>query len=265
MAGNDVRTPGRLVRAMAGAWHVPAGFLFLLRRPALWPLAAVPALLAALFVTAGIGAGLYAVPAVEETVVRGRKGFLGGLLSIAVWIGTPLGCVLLGLAAALVLGAPVLEQLGRKVETARRGRARDAQGGLVWEAVESVRGALYFLVRAPLAFVIGLVPIVGPVLGGLWAAHALAIQQTDPVLARHGLKFEERRAWHRHWRPESLGFGLAGLFVLVVPFANFLLAPALATGATLLVLDLQEEDDFNVEFPPGVEPPRRTLPPLPGG
>jgi uncharacterized protein involved in cysteine biosynthesis len=53
--------------------------------------------------------------------------------------------------------------------------------------------------------------------------------------------FGARRAWHRKWRPESLGFGLVGLVTLIVPFANLLLAPALAVGGTLLVLELEED------------------------
>ncbi len=46
--------------------------------------------------------------------------------------------------------------------------------------------------------------------------------------------------WHRRYRAESLGFGLAGLVILFLPLANLLLVPALAVGATRLVLELQE-------------------------
>jgi uncharacterized protein involved in cysteine biosynthesis len=53
--------------------------------------------------------------------------------------------------------------------------------------------------------------------------------------------FGARRAWHRKWRAESLGFGLLGLMTLIVPFANLVLAPALAVGGTLLVLELEED------------------------
>ena len=35
--------PGPFWRALAGAFHVPAGIAFLLRTPKLWPLAALPA------------------------------------------------------------------------------------------------------------------------------------------------------------------------------------------------------------------------------
>ena len=39
-----------------------------------------------------------------------------------------------------------------------------------------------------------------------------------------------------------MGFGLAGMVVLLVPFANLLLGPALVAGGTLLVLDLEDVD-----------------------
>jgi uncharacterized protein involved in cysteine biosynthesis len=81
---------------------------------------------------------------------------------------------------------------------------------------------------------------VGPVAGTIWGAHALAFQQTDVPLARRGRDFRSRRAWHRRYRAESIGFGLAGLVTLIVPLANLLIGPALAVGGTLLVIEFEE-------------------------
>jgi uncharacterized protein involved in cysteine biosynthesis len=39
-----------------------------------------------------------------------------------------------------------------------------------------------------------------------------------------------------------MGFGLAGMVGLLVPFANLVLGPALVAGGTLLVLDLEDVD-----------------------
>jgi uncharacterized protein involved in cysteine biosynthesis len=66
-------------------------------------------------------------------------------------------------------------------------------------------------------FILSLIPIVGPPLGLLWGSYALAFQQTDAALARRGLDFGERRAWHRYWKLESMGFGITGLLTLIVP------------------------------------------------
>jgi CysZ protein len=87
---------------------------------------------------------------------------------------------------------------------------------------------------------LSLVPLVGPVAGTLWGAHALAFQQTDVPLARRGRDFRARRAWHRRYRAESIGFGLAGLVTVLVPFAILLIGPALAAGGTLLVIEFEE-------------------------
>ena len=233
--------PGTLRRAAAGAWHVPGGFLYLVRRPRLLPLAALPALLAVVCLGGSLAAGLYAGPALEAalTPAPGRAPTaVAALLGVTVWLATLTAALALGLAAALLLAAPVLDRLSKETEHAATGTSADAGRGLAWEVRESLRSALYFVAAAPLVFVIGLVPIVGPPLGALWAARALSFQLTEPSLMRRGLGFAQRRAWHRQWRPESLGFGLLALAVLVVPCANFALVPALVVGATRLVLEL---------------------------
>ena len=101
-----------------------------------------------------------------------------------------------------------------------------------------MRGALFFAAAVPVAFLIGLVPFVGPPLATLWGAFALAFQFTDGPLTRRGRDFGEKLRWHREWGPEAIGFGLAGLLAVLVPFANLLVAPALTVGAARLVLDL---------------------------
>lgn len=236
------RRPGPFWRALAGAFHVPAGILFLLRAPRLWPLAALPVALTAFLLLSGLLAGLFAVPLVDELITseRDEGGLIGLLFAAAVWAALPITGMLLGLALALLLASPILERLSQAVERQVRGESIGAGQGLAWEAAQSLRGALYFALRAPGVFLLSLVPIVGPVLAAFWGAHALAFQLTEAPLQRMGLDFWERRSWHQRNRAESLGLGLAGLATLFVPFANLLLAPALTVGATRLVLELQE-------------------------
>jgi len=250
------KPPGLLRRAAAGAWHVIAGFVFLLRRPSLWPLAIMPAALAVMGVMGGFLLGLFAIPWLEQTVLPGQGKVGPGidiLLSLALWLGTLAAGVLFGLAVALLLCAPVLERLSRRVEQLVRVEVIEHKGGLKWEIAQSLRGAAYFLVAAPGVLLLSLIPLVGPPLGMLWGAHALAFQETDLPLSRRGLSFTARRGWHGRWRPESMGFGLAGLVTLMVPFANLLVAPVLTVGGTLLVLELEED----------LVPPDRPAP-LPG-
>jgi len=235
--------PGIPLRAAAGAWQVPAGFVFLLRNPRLWLLAALPAALAVALTGAGAFAGLLLVPRVDAAL-----GPAPG--SLPEWLALPMSLLLgiatvgtgafLGFGLALVLVAPLLDELSRRVEARARGAALERSRGLRFEIVESVRGALYFLIAAPGVLLLGFIPLVGPLLSFLWGSRAVAFQMTDPALTRRGLRFADKRRWHREWRAETLGFGLAGMLGFIVPFANLLIAPALVTGGTLLVLDLED-------------------------
>jgi CysZ protein len=242
-ASPAVARPGLLRRAAAGAWHVPAGFAFLARNPRLWPLSALPALAAMVCVGLGVMLGILLVPKVEAVVLPepGRlPEWLALPLSVLLWVATVGAGGFLGLGIALLLAAPLLDQLSRRVEARVRGVAPDTSPGLVFEVVQSMRGAVYFLIAAPGVFLLGFVPLVGPFLSLMWGARAIALQMTDPSLSRRGMRFADKRRFHREWRAESQGFGLAGMVGFVVPLANLLLGPALVTGGTLLVLDLED-------------------------
>jgi len=235
--------PGLLRRAAAGAWHVPAGFVFLLRRPRLWPFAALPAALALVAVVAGATLGMLLMPRFEAALLPlpGRfPEWLALPAYLLLWVATIGAFAFLGLGVALALSAPLLEVLSRKVEARARGEAVDVSPGLVFEVTQSLKGAFYFLVAAPGLLLLGLIPLVGPLLSWMWGARAMALQMTDPALTRRGLTFAEKRRWHREWRVETQGFGLVGMLGLIVPLANLLLGPALVTGGTLLVLELEE-------------------------
>jgi uncharacterized protein involved in cysteine biosynthesis len=202
--------------------------------------------LTSVLLLAGAVAGFYLGQRVETTLVPGEErvpAWIGILLAFALWVGTLVAGAITGLALGLVLTAPLLDLVSRRVEQAERGSVRDAGRGMRWELLQSVRSALYFVAAAPLVIVLGLFPLVGPALALVWGAHALAFQTTESVLSRRGLDFAARRAWHAAFRAESLGFGLGGLVVLLVPCSGLLLAPifapALAVGATRLVLELE--------------------------
>lgn len=239
----DLERPGVIRRAAAGAWHVPSGLWFLIRSPSLWPTALLPVVAVLGCLVAGLVLGAFSVQWLEGRVAQLRPvaGILGFVLTLSLWIGALSAGMALGLAVALLLAAPLLDRLSRLTERKVRGGWADQSDGLRWEIVQALRGSLYLLLRAPFVFLLGLVPIVGPVLGLGWGAHALALQQTDMALTRRGFEFARRRLWHRRYRAESIGFGLAGLLLLVIPLADLLIAPVLAVGATLLVMEIEGE------------------------
>ena len=105
-----------------------------------------------------------------------------------------------------------------------------------------LRSGFVFLTATGAAVVLAVVPLVGPFLGAALCAPLLAYQATDPILSRRGLDARGKKDWHQRWRGETVGFGLAALVALLVPFVCALLPPALAVGGARLVLDLEGLD-----------------------
>lgn len=240
---SPLHLPGPLRRLAAGAWHVPAGFAFLFRNPRLLPLAVLPVLLVMIFVVGGLVVGAFVGASVEARLAPEpghAPPWIAFVTSLLLWTAALGAGMVLGVGLALVLAAPVLDMLSRRVEALVRGRTLEHARGLRFEVLESMRGSFYFLAAAPGVLLLGIIPVVGPVLAAVWGAWALSFQLTDSPLSRRGLSFREKRAWHWRWLAESEGFGLAGMLTLVIPLANLLLVPALAVGATLLVLSLEE-------------------------
>jgi len=234
--------PGLVRRLAAGAWHVPGGFAYLVRRPGLWPLAALPVALAVVLMILGAGVGLYMIPRAEAAfglTPGARPGWIELPAALLLWLAMVGSGIFMGLGVALLLASPVLDLLSQQVEARERGAAVDGGRGLAWDLLQSLRAGTYFLVAAPGVLLLGLIPIVGPVISVLWGGRAVALQMTDSALARRGLDFGARWRWHQRWLPESQGFGLAGMVGLLVPFANLLLGPALVVGGTRLVLELE--------------------------
>jgi uncharacterized protein involved in cysteine biosynthesis len=193
-------------------------------------------------VVAGLGLGIWISPYAEAWLAPPEPRWLSLLSGFFIFVATLSASSALGLGLALLLVAPILDRLSRRVERIVRGAADDRGSGLAWEIKESLRGAFYFLAAAPGILLLAFIPLVGPALAILWAGFALSFQFSDPPLTRRGLGFGEKRAWHRRYRPEGVGFGVAGLFALLIPLADLLVAPALSAGATLLVLDLENRD-----------------------
>jgi Etoposide-induced protein 2.4 (EI24) len=237
--GDRPRRPSWWRRFAAGAWHAPGGAVFLLRHPRLWPLAALPALLGAAGLGAGLLLGLYGVRPVEALVAAHRwpaPDLVDLVAVVGLWVGTLASGVLAALALALLVCAPLLEPLGRHAEALAGGH-----GPTSWprwrELPATFARALPLLPAVPIGFAASLLPFLGPFLAGLGIADVLAIQQTAASLARRGYSRAARRAWHREWRAESLGFGVASLVLL--PITAPILVPSLAIGAALLVHEIE--------------------------
>jgi uncharacterized protein involved in cysteine biosynthesis len=222
--------PGLALRAAAGAWHVPAGLGFLLRNRSLWSLSVAPAAVAAVFLNLGLLAGAFLAPQIETRFAPSQAHFpalLGLAFTLCLWFGVVVATTALGLALSLLLTAPLLERLSRKVEAQLGGRGAGRVPAERWDFALSMRNGLVFVAAALAALVLAMVPLVGPFLSAAVSAPLLAYQAIDPTLTRRRLDFRQKGLWHLRWRPEVVGFGLAAL---------------VAVGATRLVLDLEGLD-----------------------
>jgi uncharacterized protein involved in cysteine biosynthesis len=230
--------PGRLRRFAAGAWHVPGGAWFLLRRPHLWGLAAIPSALGLAAIVGGLILGIYGVRGVDAAVGAHRLNLpdLLGLFSVlALWSGTLLSGVLAALALVLFLCAPLLERLGARAEA-----SYEAGGATPPVAIgRAFRHALYLIPAVPIGFLLSLIPFVGPLLAALAMALVLAFQLTAPALARRGRDTRAIWRWQGAWRAETIGFGVAA--VLLLPLISPVVAAALATGAARLVHEIESQ------------------------
>ena len=92
---------------------------------------------------------------------------------------------------------------------------------------------------APL-LALSFVPVVGiaaAVLLYAWSSFFLALQFSDPYLARRKLPRMEKIRRLRERFALSMGFGVALTALMLVPLLQIVLAPALVCGGTLLWID----------------------------
>lgn len=140
-------------------------------------------------------------------------------------------------AVTLAVGEPFYDRIWRATERSATGAAPAAEYGF-WRAVaDSVRLILRGIVAAALAWLIGLIPFVGGVLGFvtgvLLTGWLLADELTSRALSARGLDRRARRELLRTNRARALGFGVATQLCFLVPLGAVAVMPAAVAGSTL--------------------------------
>jgi len=230
-----------LVRFLAGISYIPGGAVFLVRNPRLWPVAASPLIIAAGLLVIGIFSGAFWAGRIEQAFFGGTlrtiPPWLSFVMVTGLWAGSLAAGAMLALAIAFALVGPLFEKLSQRVEEIS-GRVPPGSKGWRFEIVQSLKTAAYFAAGAPIAILLGLIPFLGPLLALGFTGHRVAFQNTDAVLLRRGMDFTARHDFHRRFRPETLGFGVAS--VLLFPLMNVLAVPIFVVAATRLVNDLEQ-------------------------
>ncbi|HEX6447659.1 MAG TPA: EI24 domain-containing protein [Streptosporangiales bacterium] len=231
------------------------GIGFVTRRPRLWALGLLPALvtfvvLAGLVVVLGVFVGdivAWATPfadgwsaGLRDTV---RVLLDVALVLLAVWVE-----VLVFVSLTLVIGQPFYERLSRAVDEEFGGAP--AEPDEAWHrglrrAVRETPAVLGRTLPAGLlVFLVGLIPVVGQtasaVLGALVGGRFLALELMAPASEHRGMYLRERLALARAHRLDVYAFGVPVFVLFLVPFVSVLLMPGAVAGATLLVRELTE-------------------------
>ncbi len=102
--------------------------------------------------------------------------------------------------------------------------------------VREVRKMGYYLPRALLLFLLGLIPFITPIAPLLWflfGAWMMAIQYLDYPMDNNRISFGRMRLELQEQRLTPLGFGSGVLLVAMVPLLNLIIMPAAVAGATV--------------------------------
>lgn len=145
-------------------------------------------------------------------------------------------------AVVLTVGDPFYERISRAVEV-RLGDAPPKRDepllrGVLRAAGDGLMLLLASIVVGLTSFLLGLIPIAGPAIGGLFGAVVggwfLAVELTGTPFDARGFRMKERRRTLRRSRARTLGFGVATWLVFLIPFGAVLAMPAAVGGATVL-------------------------------
>jgi CysZ protein len=226
-----------------------SGFAWLVRHPASWLAACVPALVWALLSALGVSASvLWLQPWLLEALPAGSE----ALSAVAAWALSLLvagGAVYLALLVTPPLSAPALERLVDAVESERRAPARSPQtfAGELWCGLRAT--LLGALLVSPLLLLALVLDLIFPALAPLWfalkalaGALGLSFGLLDYPLTLRGTRMRDRLSLMRRHAAAVVGFGLGMLPFFWLPCCLFVALPVGVIAATLFQVDLLNDD-----------------------
>lgn len=249
------------------------GLGIVLRKPRLFLLGALPALITSLlflaaFITLAVNVldlVAWATPFAEGWEEVWRE-LLRGALAVALLAGAILVMVVAFTTVTLAVGSPIYDKIGELVEEELGGAPEAPEESLFASVMRSIRQSVAIVVVSltvtVVAFLLGLIPLVGwimgPVLTALMGGWLLGIELTTDAFDRRGLlRVRDRRRSMAARRLRVLGFAIPTYFLLAVPFVAVAVFPAAAAGGTILARELSPADpSAPTERPP--QPPPGT-------
>lgn len=176
-------------------------------------------------------------------------GWLPSWLSFLEWLFWPLYAIAIVMilaycfvAVANIIGSPFYGLLSEKVEKELTGKSPESDEG--WGALlatvprslgRELRKQWYYLPRALLLLVLGLIPVVNLVVGVLWflfSSWMMTLQYIDYPADNNKVSFMDMKRYAADRRWPSLSFGMLSYLVAMIPLVNLVAVPAAVCGAT---------------------------------
>jgi len=242
---------------VAGAGLLVRGLAYVLRRPRLFLLGALPPVLTSLLFTGVLillflqgDALVVALTGFAEGWSAGWLRVLRVLAGLALVGGVILLMVISFTTLTLTLGAPLYDLISESVDHDLPNPPPASDERLVRSLARGLRqSAALIAVSAALAvllFAAGLVPVVGqvavPVVSALAGGWLLGIELVGSALERRQvLTLRGRRALLRRRRARVLGLCVPTFLLLAVPFVGVVVFPVATAAGTLLARQLLGE------------------------
>ncbi len=245
--GQPQRAPVR-ASFVAGLAAPFRGMGFLLGRPKLWPLAAVPILLTLVLCAGFTSLAIICVPSALRNVLGPTSSWyetLGARIAVLLATATT---IVLGLLVSLSLAQPLS---GPAVDRLLRALSQElgspSPAPLPWwkEAWMSIASASVGLaVAVPLLALLMLADLLIPAAAlitvplKLFVAGAMLVWNfMDYPFTMHGLGIRQRASWLASQKVASLGFAVSLAMLFLIPCMNILMLPAGAVGAAFILLE----------------------------
>lgn len=251
MAGRQDGAPASSLTLGAGVGVLREGFSFVMSRPRLLVLGAIPPLITSLLTIALlIGVGLYsddlatwATPFADTWQAAVREPFRM-LFAVILFAATVLVSVVVFSSLTLAIGAPIYDKISEAVESEAGGvPGRVNDPARVW--VPRLFGQLIVTILQSMAigfvlFLVGLIPVVGGVvaaiLGALAGAFLVCRELIGGPAERRGISSLKQRRQVLNREPRFvLGFSIPVYLLLSLPFVSMAVFPAATAGGTILL------------------------------
>lgn len=140
----------------------------------------------------------------------------------------------------LMLTSPFQDFLSAEVEQELTGSAGAEPAGLsgFFRAImQSLVQAIVLSALTIIFLLVGLVPLVGPLLYFLWSAFALGYSFVAIPSGRMAQRFTERMSFARRHRGAVLGLGVSIAVATLLPLVNVLFMPVFVIAGTILYVE----------------------------